>query len=1154
MANEYALHAGNILCNSTLWSLFSGEWTWNISDPHCKLTQQFTPSNEVSVAGIAPNYPESLSWRNYNLTTTLQIMSQNGLYFAGVIFRVQVEPITFYFTGIAYNQQVVFSEVVMQYDEDKNAFSLKSQFARKLQPIRYKTSSFDLSIPHSISVIADMQTFTIYIDEIFQFVEIYRNTPSLNAFGSVGVAASNTKCTYSSLSVQLNNDSIDYLDRPVNIGRDEIAALIDLYQSTNGQYWHSKWNYSYLQHANAKNGSDIGLDVCNIYGVICTYNISTPVISITIQYIKLSQNNLTGSIPSSISSFTNLYALDLSGNRLYGTMPCLPMRQKLLNILNNNLNGTLANCVFNSHYLAHVNIANNSFRGGMPQSLCNSRDNLLVLIVSNNSLDSTIPKCVWNMPNLYQLQLNVNAFEGVVQAWPPNALYFRISNNRFSGTLPPLNYSASRIQHIFLDNNQFTGSISSIFPDVSLLSNIRTFALQENMFYDDDITELLQYLFINATELELIALFNNDKISGAFPGSYNDVAFNQSSLKYLAIHNSDFSGSLPTGITFQALELFTVYGNRLSCSIPPNLMQFDDDLTPLILSSNFFTCKDSSSFPEWMRQSPFVSATALYATLANDILSTIITVVAFVAILVFAIQSFIVFYRKRTATNMLTDVHLSESLLSDNDRITVDRTTKPYQYYFDDITDFFQDYWLIVVCILLLICYHLNAIYFLCIPLLNSFTFSYYSYEDSEYPWIDIMVTILWILVNVLFWRNMLMSHTINVRNHSLNIELQSETTHAINPNNRCFLFAQWMSLLSAYVLASAMTLLYIITRSLPADNRFNIDETEVKFIHYSIPWILTVNNAFIVPHLTDTTYQFVYGSYSSRYISHYRAQIVLLIRTFSISILPFILSIFLLNDCMGLWTVFWERCLPENRHQFNVEINSQFGNPVLQTDSDIFYINHLSLLSEKDVCSLTENVKWDKCLRSFSSQWSLVIVSKLLTTCCLPFLVFLYKRYVERKLYVVLSKCCCVNKISHHFEGKSIAQINIDMEYVMILTKLETMIIYSMIVPFSIPLTLLSIKINLFVYHLMIEKEKFVIKPFNADIVFPIHLLSIAIVLEQCLICCFAKMAFGSNSCFYALVISLICIDSVFIYKYFKQNQSRNKYIEMTKTQPSLL
>lgn len=115
---------------------------------------------------------------------------------------------------------------------------------------------------------------------------------------------------------------------PVSFSPQEITALTDLYDSTNGAQWinNTNWfNYSAtywkgVEIAVPANKGVVGitLDTNNLAGVIPS---SISGLS-NLKYLILSNNNnIIGSIPSSIGSLTNLQTLYLNNTSLSGVIP-----------------------------------------------------------------------------------------------------------------------------------------------------------------------------------------------------------------------------------------------------------------------------------------------------------------------------------------------------------------------------------------------------------------------------------------------------------------------------------------------------------------------------------------------------------------------------------------------------------------------------------------------------------------------------------------------------------------------------------------------------------------------------------------------------------------------------------------------------------------
>ncbi|MGI8950486.1 MAG: hypothetical protein ACR2FN_02765 [Chitinophagaceae bacterium] len=134
-------------------------------------------------------------------------------------------------------------------------------------------------------------------------------------------------------------------------------ALVDLYDSTNGQNWTNQTNW--LTSA----------PVSTWYGVTT--------ISGRVSDIHLADNKLNGYIPSSLHNLHNLIVLVLVYNHLTGNIP--PSLGNLSNLQDLGLNG-------------------NQLSGNVPSSLGNL-SNLHVLTLDQNQLSGNIPSSLGNLSN-----------------------------------------------------------------------------------------------------------------------------------------------------------------------------------------------------------------------------------------------------------------------------------------------------------------------------------------------------------------------------------------------------------------------------------------------------------------------------------------------------------------------------------------------------------------------------------------------------------------------------------------------------------------------------------------------------------------------------------------------------------------------------------
>ncbi|KAD0747961.1 hypothetical protein E3N88_43764 [Mikania micrantha] len=193
-----------------------------------------------------------------------------------------------------------------------------------------------------------------------------------------------------------------------------------------------------------------------------------------LQELVLSKNRLTSNIPNSLGNLQKLAQIDLSSNELRGNIPISFGTFKRLTSMDlsmNKLNGNIPKEVLDLPGLTTIlNISSNSLTGSLPQEIQNL-ENVATIDLSNNRLSGNIPSSIRNCKSLEQLILSNNSFSGNI----PNALgelngltSLDLSSNQLSGSIPLDLQNLKALQFLNLSFNNLEGNV----PSNGIFSNL----------------------------------------------------------------------------------------------------------------------------------------------------------------------------------------------------------------------------------------------------------------------------------------------------------------------------------------------------------------------------------------------------------------------------------------------------------------------------------------------------------------------------------------------------------------------------------------------------------------------------------------------------------------------------------------------------------
>jgi len=351
----------------------------------------------------------------------------------------------------------------------------------------------------------------------------------------------------------------------------ERAAIIALYNSTDGDNWQRKTNWK---------GNNNEPDGFSQIGSEGTWE-GVKVENDHVVQLTLGWNNMTGPLPTELGSLPQLSKLEFPSNHISGSIPAtLGNLGNLSNIslINNQLSGYIPPELGNLVKLSWLELTNNNLSGAIPSQLGNLAA-LEYLYMQNNDLTGTIPAEFKKLQNLQALVLLNNQLSGSIpkelgQMASLRVLY--LGGNELSGTVPIELGNLSKLVALALESNHFSGKIPS---QIGNLTNLGLLKLQGNDFIGD-----IPPSFKNLSNLEELDLSNN-RLSGVIPPGLGDIDW----LWYVDLGSNGLSGQIPTDFTHfkganplkkkagKDIFMYLFVGYNALYSVNPEVIEFMDD-------------------------------------------------------------------------------------------------------------------------------------------------------------------------------------------------------------------------------------------------------------------------------------------------------------------------------------------------------------------------------------------------------------------------------------------------------------------------------------------------------------------------------------------------------------------------------------------------
>ncbi|XVF70825.1 hypothetical protein PTKIN_Ptkin11bG0193000 [Pterospermum kingtungense] len=293
-----------------------------------------------------------------------------------------------------------------------------------------------------------------------------------------------------------------------------------------------------------------------------------PIPSSITQFSFISNNYLSGEIPSHICN-SSLQFLDLSHNNLSGSIPpCFGNLSKSLSMLNlqkNKFYGIIPPTFAKGCRLSYLNLNGNQLEGPLTRSILHCRE-LEVLDFGNNKINDTFPSWLGSLKQLQVLILQSNRLHGPIYDTRSDPYFskiqiFDLSSNYFAGPLP-----VRYIKNFMAMINLTTDKTKMSYLGLELASNF------SSRFYSYSIAIAMKGL-----EMELVKVFSllmsidlsNNKFEGKIPEDIGKLK----SLEGLNLSHNNLNGCIPASIgSMSSLEWLDLSSNKLVGMIPERLV------------------------------------------------------------------------------------------------------------------------------------------------------------------------------------------------------------------------------------------------------------------------------------------------------------------------------------------------------------------------------------------------------------------------------------------------------------------------------------------------------------------------------------------------------------------------------------------------------
>ena len=457
-----------------------------------------------------------------------------------------------------------------------------------LQSLRLENNRLNGSILNSISNLVNLRELHLSSNNLSGIVEFDKST-NLKELNTLDLSnnslllgiKSNSNHTFPHLR-NLSMSSCNIIEFPKFLKSSKYLKYLDL---SNNRIPNQipEWMFEVVEN----------LQFLDLHANLLQGNLPVPTSNMTAFF--MSNNRLTGEIPSMICKASDLEILDISNNNLSGKIPqCLGNFSHSLLVMDlrtNNFDGTIPDTFEKYNSLATIAFNGNHLEGKLPKSFVNCT-NLEVLDLGNNKINDSFPYWLEALSELRLLVLSNNRFHGPIRNHKNKGVFFSklqildLSHNEFTSLLPGVYFENLEAMMISNEKAQEPQYLAAYYGNINRFEYDRENIEKPKGFYQDSIEVTVKGSKIE--RLRVLTIFTMiDLSSNQFQGEIPDALGRLKFLRLLNLSHNSLTGHIPSTLrNLLALEALDLSSNKLTGEIPMQLTLLTF-LAMLNLSQNY---------------------------------------------------------------------------------------------------------------------------------------------------------------------------------------------------------------------------------------------------------------------------------------------------------------------------------------------------------------------------------------------------------------------------------------------------------------------------------------------------------------------------------------------------------------------------------------